>query len=557
MLRNLPWLVWIFLRLMYWILWGSRPRQLERNFGPKDKKKFMSAWQAANLIERGYVVIVAGLGANGWVPAPFKAAAKMFQKFGYPGELTVIAPAGQGGRGLRSGSIDDWAKYPGLLIRLFSGHLETFRHTLCAAAKGRIEVQCIPQGAFCRLIKEMAEGGNSFSTKAGVGTFADPRVGVGTCIANASRQWVEVVGDSLKYTCPMPNVAIICATAADEFGNVYLDDVTLLGDIFSAIFATKRNGGKVIMQVGKIIPKKSGQYIKADLIDAIVVRPDTPQTLCFTQRRPFKALIQGAQYDVQRALAMIAFLNRLAGLTPKRGPLDLKIARAAALVLTGHIKAGAVGNIGVGLPEQVAAALACGGVMSQLKTMLESGPIGGVAASGALFGTAINPVDLMEACEVFRLIEKDGLDSAVLGALQVGFNGDVNLSRRGPNIEDVVGPGGATHITYGAKVLMFVMRLRERPRQGEKLGRLRFVEQLHEVTFSAAEALKAGKKVFYATDCGVFQLTPDGLTLIRRLPDFSIGQIRELLPFVQVSDKVRVFGQNVVDGEIFSLVLDH
>lgn len=550
MIKDLPWLVWIFLRLMFWKLWGVEPRRLNQNFGLKGNARFMSAIQAAELIKSGDTIIVAGLGASGWASAMFKAVALMFEKFSYPRNLTILAPAGQGGRGKMPWSIDDWAKFPGLAIRLFSGHLETFRNTLKMASTGSIEVHCIPQGAFCRLIGKKADGLSSFSTAAGIGTFADPRVGMGTCIVNADKQWVEVKDGLLEYTCPEPDVAIICATFADPLGNIYVKNSALLGEMKAAIKATKLNGGKVIVQVGSVVSQSSNVYIKADLVDAIVVRPETPQILCFTQRRPFKALIRGAQYNVRRALKIIAFLNKLAKLTPKRGPVDWRVARAAASVLTQYISTGAKGNVGVGLPEQVAAALAVGGVMPKLNIVVESGPLGGVAASGALFGSVINPEDLLESCEVFHLIEKNGLDFALLGGLEVGPLGDVNLSRRGLGVDGTVGPGGAIHIMYGTRVIMFVMRLRD-----NKTGQLRFVDKIQEVTFSAAEALKAGKKVFYATDCGVFRLTEKGLKLIYRFSDFSIKQIRELLPFAQVGDNAPVFGRSVATGVNFFLSL--
>jgi len=95
----------------------------------------MSAAQAASMIIPGDTVIVSALGATGWATAIFQAIAQRFQKEEEPRNLTVLAPAGQGGRGKVSGSIDDLAMYPGLVSRFFSGHLETFRQAVRPTTK--------------------------------------------------------------------------------------------------------------------------------------------------------------------------------------------------------------------------------------------------------------------------------------------------------------------------------------------------------------------------------------------------------------------------------------
>jgi len=545
----LPWLVWAFYRLITWKLSVNKQLDVGNNHGRVSHPKFMSAAQAATLIDPGSVLIVATLGGTGWATAMFQAIAKRFRETDFSGGLTVLAIGGQGGRGMIPWSIDELSRFPGLVKRFFSGHLETFRHTLKAAARGEIEVQCIPQGAFSRLIGMLAEGKKFFRTAAGIGTFADPRCGIGTCVANATKQWVEVTGhNKLRYTCPDPNVAIICATAVDKHGNVYVHNNALLGEMRSAVLATKRNGGKVIVQCGRIIeycPDKI--YIKAELVDAVVVRPEAPQVICFTMNRPFRALTVGSRYSVDLALAIVGLINRVAGVTPKRGPQDDCLARAAAWLISRVVKAGSNGNIGVGMPEVVAAWLARGGVMPGLNMIVESGPRGGVATSGVFFGDMIGPKELVESWVAFKQIEEE-LDFAVLGALEVDQYGNVNLSRRGEGPEGFVGPGGSTHIMHGAKTIVFVLRACDK-----KSGKSRFVEQVQEVTFSAEQALKAKKEVYYVTDCGIFQLTAHGLQLTHLMPGFTVEKIQSLVPFkFQVSDNLAEFGHDVATGQGFA-----
>ena len=49
-----------------------------------------------------------------------------------------------------------------------------------------------------------------------------------------------------------------------------------------------------------------------------------------------------------------------------------------------------------------------------------------------------------------------------------------------------------------------------------------FVKQVDEVTFTGAEGLKSGKKLFYITNVRVFKLTKEGLMLTRVMPGLDI-----------------------------------
>jgi len=100
--------------------------------------------------------------------------------------------------------------------------------------------------------------------------------------------------------------------------------------------------------------------------------------------------------------------------------------------------------------------------------------------------------------------------------------------------------------------------------QGDKVkvvkpGKPKFVEKVDEITFSGKEALKAGKKVFYATTVGLFRLTERGMELIRVMPGVDIQKdivggctMKVVLP---ESGEVPVVDSSIVTGEGFSLGL--
>ena len=512
-------------RLARWRAASKKPLDIGRNYHPANDDRFMSAARAASLIHSYDVLVLTGLGATGWTPAMMQAiAARHSELLG----LTLIAIAGQGGRDRLDGSGDDLALYPGLLGELITGHAETFRRCLKAAERDkRLKISLIPQGALSRLIQAKAQGMKTFRTKAGIGTFVDPRWGTGTIVANTDKQWVRIVDGELEYDCPDNNmVVIINATAVDDRGNVYVHECALLGEMKNASLAAKRHGGKVIVQCGSVQEYRPDEiYIPGNMVDAIVVRPETPQTLCYTQRRPNRSLVVGSKADLRRSLAIVKAINRVAGFTPKRSKDDLMLAKAAAVVVADSINGSHNLIVGVGMPEEAAVQLALAGVLQRLRMMVESGPIGGIAASGALFGCMFLPEELVESCEAFARIESgEGGIVAVLGALEIDFRGNVNLSRKAKGILGTVGPGGSTVIIDGAKTIVFVMHLFN----GKSL---RVVENVSEVTFSASQALNDGKEVYYVTDVGVFYLTKDGLELINLMPGVSLKEARAIMPF--------------------------
>jgi hypothetical protein len=86
--------------------------------------------------------------------------------------------------------------------------------------------------------------------------------------------------------------------------------------------------------------------------------------------------------------------------------------------------------IGTGLPEDAVAARFASGRAGDFRFHIESGAVGGVPASGAYFGAAFGPKQIVSTADLFARC-KSRLDAACLGALEIDAAGDVNVSKRG------------------------------------------------------------------------------------------------------------------------------
>jgi len=492
--------------------------------------KFMGPRDAVNLIPDGAVIATSGLGANQRPSILYWAIREVFEETGRPCNLTVMSTGGQGGRGRVPGTIEELGR-PGLCTRLITGHVETYKSILHLAEQGEAELQCLPQGVMALLIDGQGRGEDSLLTRAGVNTFMDPRVGRGTPVAGASaEQWVAAEGDKLRFRLPKVDVALFNAYAADREGNIYVTHCPMKAEIREIARAAKRNGGRVIANVSCVVAKGIDDiYVPAEDVDAVVVYPRTEQSGFVPYRKHLAYLTPKGRLLTEEGIQRARFSNRVMGITPRRSAMDQVLARLAADVFVRTAFAGALVNIGVGLPEEVCLVLHRHGILDHITLFTESGVIGGVPAPGIFFGAAVNPSRIISSAEVFRMCE-ERLDTAIVGALQGDGDGNVNVSKRAERISSYVGPGGLIDLTTAAKTVIFVtkwmegekMRLAGRRVRIVEAGKPKFVSRVDEVTFSGKEALKAGKQVFYVTTVGVFQLTERGMELIRVMPGLDI-----------------------------------
>jgi propionate CoA-transferase len=547
--------------VVHWRLTWNR-RDLDYRSPARACPLFKTAREAAAMVSDGAVVATSGLGGNQRSSLLYWAIRDRFERTRGPRGLTIVCVGGQGGRGRVPGTLEELAR-PGLLARLFTGHAETLKAELAMADRGELEVQILPQGTLALLLAAQGEGVDHVDTRAGVGTVLDPRTGRGTPLTEGAPQYVEALeGGALRYRIPKVDTAIFSAPAADRDGNVYVRGCAMLAESLEIARAARRNGGRVIVSVGRLVDRGHADvFLRASEVDAIVHWPGVEQTASIPHTRAWDLFTTESTTPLEEGVARVRVVNDLLGVTPRRRPADAALARLATRLFVERANKGDHVDIGVGLPEEVARVLHEGGALRDLRMINESGVLGGMAAPGIFFDAAVNPTEIVSSATAFRRIY-ERLDWAILGALEFDERGDVNVSRRGDGCLDYVGPGGFMDLVTNAKNVLFCASFGERARVAIRGGEVRVVERgtpklvprVREVTFSADEARKAGQRVLYVTHLGAFELGPRGLVLTHVMPGVDVardvvGATRARIELAEGGP--RVAPRDVVTGEGF------
>lgn len=495
------------------------------------KVKIITAAEAAAQVPDGAVINTEGFVQAGLSETLNRALEQRFLETGHPKDLTIFTVAGQGA-GAGTGS--DHFAHEGMVKRLIAGHYNLAPTLRTMAIEGKIEAYNLPQGTMAQMIRDAAGKRLGTLTHVGLNTYVDPRIEGAKVNANTTEDIVKLVEiegeEKLLFKSQPLDVVFVRGTYADESGNITLEKECCTLDATSLAQCAKNNGGKVFVQVEKVVANGSLDprlvKIPGIYVDAVIIAEEDDNAQIYKQ-----------EYDGSMTGDFRVPLGSLEA--PK---LDAKkiIARRAAM----ELQKGAVVNLGIGVPEFVSAVANEEGIGDWMTLTVEAGPVGGVPQGGSRFAGSVNVDCILDQPYQFDFYDGGGIDQAFLGLAQVDEKGNLNVSKFGGRI---AGCGGFINISQNAKKVYYLGTFTT---GGLKIatgdGKLeitqegkakKFVKEVEQITFSGTYAAKIGQPVVYITERAVFELRPDGVYLTEVAPGIDLQtQVLDLMDFAPKMD---------------------
>ena len=517
------------------------------------KVRIISAEEAALLVNDGDTISTGGFVSSACPEALSKAVEKRFLETGHPRDLTLFFAAGQGHR---DGTGGDHYGHEGMVKRVIGGHWDRAASLGALALENKIEAYNLPQGVISHMYRDIAAHKLGTITHVGLYTFVDPRNGGGKLNSATTEDIVKIVSiegqERLLYKSFPINVVFVRGSYADEYGNCTVHHEIGPIDVTAMAQACRNSGGKVIVQVEKVVqggtldPKLVA--IPGIYVDAVVIGSAEDNMQCLGT--PYDGSLTGEYRIPMSAIPAI--------------PLDAKkiIARRAAMELPQD----AIVNLGTGAPEKIANVAAEEGISDKMTLTVEAGSIAGVPMGGTQFGASANAMAILPHNVQFDFYQGGGLDVAFLGLAETAPNGDLNVSKFGTRL---AGAGGFIDITQNAKKVVYcgtftAKGLKTECRDGalvitQEGAKKKFVRQVEHITFSGRYAVETAQPVLYITERAVFELRPDGVTLIEIAPGIDLQtQVLEQMEFLpKIAPDLKLMDSRIFREEKMGLADDN
>ena len=478
--------------------------------------KIIELSDLGGIVKDGMAVAGAGFSKAGIADYVYKGLEDSFVNTGHPKDITMIINA-LGGTGV-VGTYNDHFGPEGMVSDVRVSHIQLAPRVRDQIDAGKIQGHMYPLGALAQLYRDMGAGKPGTLSKAGLGTFVDPRQDGGRMndiTKDDICRLVEIDGEEWLFYPAFPiDVAIIKATYADESGNISMEHEPTVSDAFNTVQAAKQQGGISIVQVEKVV--KNGELLARNIevpgimVDYVVVAP-----------KEYSKQTVEIDYDPVLCQLETQDLSKI-----EKMPLNIKklIARRSTM----ELRKGDKVNLGYGIPEFCGDIAAEEGKSRDFTLTCECVLMGGVPGSGMEFGTTRNADYVTDMAKMMDWYDGGGLDVSVLGFGEIDAAGNVNASRFGMS----VGPGGFINITTGTKRNVFCGTfttggLKVSAGEGklsiEQEGKIKkFVNSVEQVTFNADVAFKDGHEIIYVTERAVFELREDEMVLTEIAPGIDL-----------------------------------
>lgn len=517
--------------------------------------KVISAAQAAALIKDGDTVSIGGFCGFGSPEEILIAIRERFLHTSTPRSLTLVKGVSFGDKGERGGSR---LALDGLVGKVICSHVGLEPPLAKMVDENRLLAYMIPLGTVTEILRATAANRPGVLTRSGLGTFVDPRLEGSKANQITKERGEDIVrlmnidGEDCLFYKPIPlDVCIIRATYADIKGNIVLDHEPLQSEQFEAAEAAHNSGGIVIVQVEDIVdrdfdPKKV--VLHHFMVDyAVKASPENH--------------VQG--YDCRKYRPEICGEARKT-LVAEADPMPLNDRKVCGRRAAMELKRGSLINLGIGMPDSVAAVCKEEGLSDLFTLSIESGVLGGVPLSGLGLGGSTNPEAIYKMPDILNIYDGGGLDMAVLGLAEIDRHGNVNVSKFGGHI---VGPGGFINIAQNTSTLIFtgtftVGGLKTAYQNGKLTivneGKsVKFKSEVEQITFSGEYAVRTGKKVLIVTERAVFKLTEQGVMLTEIAPGIDLE--KDILTHMEfkpvISKSLKLMDERIFKDEKMNLII--
>jgi len=510
--------------------------------------KIVSLEDAIAVIATGDTVCVSGFVGIGTPECLLRGLESRFIQSQMPKDITLLFAAAPGDgkdRGLNR------LAHKGLVKRAIGGHWSLVPKLGKMAVNNEIEAYNLPLGCISQLYRNIAAGNPGMHSKVGLRTFVDPRQSGGAINRISKDALVEVqqlAGEEWLFYHSIPiNVALIRGTTADKLGNITMEREALTLDMLSIAMAAKNSGGLVIAQVERIADEGSLQpkevVVPGNLVDCVVLAD--PSEHLQTYLSPYNHAFTGRMRSAEGHGEPMEFGERKI------------IARRAAF----ELPINGVVNLGIGMPEGVAAVANEEKIIKHIVLTTEAGVLGGIPQSGLDFGAAVNASAIIQTNQQFDFYDGGGLDLACLGMAETDKHGNVNVSRFKDRF---AGAGGFINISQNARKVLFVgtftvgglkVAIKDKKLIILQEGRSRkFIDSVEQITFNGAYSAELKQEVLYITERCVFKLTDEGLELTEVAPGIDIEKdILANMSFVPIMNDIREMDLTIFDKKIMNL----
>lgn len=498
--------------------------------------EFVTAKDVVKTLKDGDVFGMVGMTLVGSPEEILKEMEQSFLENGTPRDLTLIHSAGISDK---VGGMNRLG-HAGMLKRIIGSHWGLAPNLMDIITNNEVEAFCMPLGVCAHLHSAVNRREPALITTTGLGTFVDPRLEGGKMNERTKAldedliEFVQVDGkDYLKYHYTKMDHLIIRGTYADELGNISTIDEGCVLELLPAVLATKKFGGKVIVQVrqkvgaGCIPPKEVA--IPGVFVDYVVVAENP-----FDNHRQSSGWYQDDTYSGQLK-APVAELD----IYPMN---ERKVIGRRAMM---QLRKNSIINVGTGIPnDTVGPILAEEELMDDVMITVESGIYGGVPAGGVDFGVSQNTVALIPVDSQFDFYEGAGVDFTFMGCGELDARGNVNSTKMG---KIAPGSGGFVDITSAAKNIVFCstfmgkgLKCKFSEEKGVEIvseGKIcKVVKEVTQVSLNGKMASKNGQNVYYVTERCVFHIDEDGPELIEVAKGIDLQ--RDILDKMEFSPRI-------------------